>query len=294
MERHLVEHRYFGTYYFADIVSDILDDPFDFLRNLEEYYGDGKYLHWVRPFPRYSALHGFIEHILDDLLQEQATVEKLASRQEQFQKFASIPSALTDLRPQVLFIERALQHYAMRHTSFIELLESNGHSFVDATGEDLVDYMTMLSEEGRYDELLERLVGEVFFLLFQNRRSLKVFNEMLAGQVAATDTLDESNEITQYFARPRVLRRVTIPTWAKRAVFFRDRGMCTTCGTDLSGVLNISNKRNYDHMVPLAKGGLNDVTNLQLLCESCNSSKSHRVVAASDLYEAWYSMKGRG
>lgn len=291
MKRNLVEHRYFGTYYFADIVSDILDDPFDYLRNLEDFYGDGRYLDWVKPFQKFSALHGFIEFILDDLVYDQASEENLLQRQEQYRKFYSIPPALADLQPHVLFIERALLHFSIPHISFVDWLKTRGQLFVNATGEELDEYMTLMRDEGPYDELLERLVGEVFFLLFQNRRTLRAFNVMMAGQVDRKDSLDEGVSNSQYFASPGKLRRAPVPTWAKRAVFFRDRGICTSCGMDLSGILNISNSENYDHTVPLAKGGLNDVSNLQLLCADCNSRKSHRVVAASDLYEAWYSMK---
>lgn len=33
---------------------------------------------------------------------------------------------------------------------------------------------------------------------------------------------------------------------------------------------------------------MNDVSNLQLLCESCNGKKSNKVTGASELYERWY------
>jgi 5-methylcytosine-specific restriction endonuclease McrA len=29
----------------------------------------------------------------------------------------------------------------------------------------------------------------------------------------------------------------------------------------------------FDHIVPISRGGCNDVVNLQLLCESCNGAK---------------------
>ena len=40
----------------------------------------------------------------------------------------------------------------------------------------------------------------------------------------------------------------------------------------------------YDHIVPLASHGANDVTNLQLLCEECNLKKSARSEPVSSLY----------
>ena len=45
----------------------------------------------------------------------------------------------------------------------------------------------------------------------------------------------------------------------------------------------------YDHMVPLEQGGMNDVTNIQLLCSSCNLSKG-TFSATSNIYQNWYDM----
>ena len=79
-----------------------------------------------------------------------------------------------------------------------------------------------------------------------------------------------------------------IPDWVRRAVFFRDRGMCVTCGIDLSGLGSIWSDEHFDHIVPLASGGLNDITNIQLLCAGCNLKKGGRNTLTSTSYEDWY------
>jgi len=66
--------------------------------------------------------------------------------------------------------------------------------------------------------------------------------------------------------------RVTFPTWVRDALLARERGKCAVCGTDLLGEL--LGVVHIDHIVPLSKGGCNDVVNLQILCETCNREKS--------------------
>ena len=45
---------------------------------------------------------------------------------------------------------------------------------------------------------------------------------------------------------------------------------CLCCGSD--------NKLTEDHIVPIAKGGTNDISNLQPLCMSCNASKQDKII----------------
>ena len=60
--------------------------------------------------------------------------------------------------------------------------------------------------------------------------------------------------------------RQPIPSSVRREVWRRDEGKCARCGS--------RDKLEYDHIVPVAKGGSNTARNIELLCESCNRSKS--------------------
>ena len=60
--------------------------------------------------------------------------------------------------------------------------------------------------------------------------------------------------------------RQPIPSAVRREVWRRDQGKCARCGS--------REKLEYDHIVPVASGGSNTARNLELLCESCNRSKS--------------------
>lgn len=59
------------------------------------------------------------------------------------------------------------------------------------------------------------------------------------------------------------------------ALFKLQSGKCPYCKTKLSK--SGSNKYHVDHVMPLSKGGTNDISNIQLLCPKCNMSKSDKL-----------------
>jgi len=63
--------------------------------------------------------------------------------------------------------------------------------------------------------------------------------------------------------------RAPIPTELRRAVFERDGGRCVECG----GAFDLQ----YDHILPVARGGATTLENLQLLCADCNRRKSDSI-----------------
>lgn len=60
-------------------------------------------------------------------------------------------------------------------------------------------------------------------------------------------------------------KRQPIPDNIKMFVWQRDRGRCVKCGSQKN--------LEFDHIIPLSKGGSNSARNTQLLCEECNRSK---------------------
>jgi len=59
--------------------------------------------------------------------------------------------------------------------------------------------------------------------------------------------------------------REPIPQEVRDRVWQRDQGRCVQCGS--------RERLEYDHIIPVAKGGANTERNLQLLCETCNRAK---------------------
>jgi len=63
--------------------------------------------------------------------------------------------------------------------------------------------------------------------------------------------------------------RTPIPEAVRSEVWRRDSGRCVQCGS----------KQNlqFDHIIPVVLGGATSVTNLQILCQSCNLSKGKKI-----------------
>lgn len=60
-----------------------------------------------------------------------------------------------------------------------------------------------------------------------------------------------------------------IPSHVKREVWRRDQGMCTKCGS--------RENLEFDHIIPVSKGGSSTARNVELLCQSCNRSKHNKI-----------------
>jgi hypothetical protein len=74
--------------------------------------------------------------------------------------------------------------------------------------------------------------------------------------------------------RSQWVNREKWPAWVKTLLLARDRGKCAECGIDMANELRAP--MHIDHMFPLARGGCNDLVNLQLLCSKCNLTKLDR------------------
>ena len=70
----------------------------------------------------------------------------------------------------------------------------------------------------------------------------------------------------------------------RHEIFLRDCFTCQQCGASPSK--NQSVVIEVDHIMPVSKGGTNDKSNLQTLCDVCNSGKGNSVQA--NLNDPWF------
>lgn len=64
--------------------------------------------------------------------------------------------------------------------------------------------------------------------------------------------------------------RKSIPPDVKIAVWQRDKERCVTCFSNTN--------LEFDHIIPVSKGGANSIKNIQLLCRNCNRTKSNKII----------------
>lgn len=65
-------------------------------------------------------------------------------------------------------------------------------------------------------------------------------------------------------------KRIKFPPKVRQYVFERDGYQCKSCGKT-----NLEARLEVDHIIAIAMGGTNDLSNLQTLCQRCNRQKNH-------------------
>lgn len=145
-----------------------------------------------------------------------------------------------------------------------------------------IDEYYEASIEAWFREPFDEFVEEIFHILFSNVAFLEQFNWMTTSYLQRWLESDLNEERKEHF------NRVTVPQFAKDAIYFRDQGECRACKVVVDRSVSPKHKEHYDHIVPLSRYGSNDITNLQLLCPKCNLSKSNHEVSTSSDYPRAY------
>lgn len=94
-------------------------------------------------------------------------------------------------------------------------------------------------------------------------------------EIAFADALALERERTA--ERAGAQRRRPLTRRLQNAVFKRDGFRCCECGVEPEDPKHL----HIDHILPVAAGGTNEISNLRVLCRPCNLNKADKIVALS-------------
>ncbi|MBX7261815.1 MAG: HNH endonuclease, partial [Chitinophagales bacterium] len=154
-------------------------------------------------------------------------------------------------------------------------------SEIDEDEDNYVDYLEIKLKEN----VVSKIADETFQLLFGDRMFCQKFNEIIAADIQGY-LLSDYPDLLEKDGKPK--RCAYFPEWVQRAVFLRDKGCCAVCLKDLTGLLKTDFHDAIDHIVPLNLGGINDITNFQLICRDCNLDKSGHTIRTSEFYPTYF------
>ncbi len=121
-------------------------------------------------------------------------------------------------------------------------------------------------EDGREFYFFQNFVYDIKGEIFESVDDLKAL--ILAKELYWQKKIDRAKSITK---EPQIVNnRSTIPDDIKIFVWRRDEGKCVKCGSQVN--------LEFDHIIPVSKGGSNTSRNIQILCEKCNREKGDNIV----------------
>ena len=65
--------------------------------------------------------------------------------------------------------------------------------------------------------------------------------------------------------------------WNRKVLINKYNATCAHCGDQVNLIHDHPKQATIDHILPLSRGGLDNLTNMQLLCNDCNQSKGNRL-----------------
>jgi hypothetical protein len=116
MNKSLIELEFYETYYYANILSNIIENPFSYIRGIHEWYENCEEEVFLAAFPKFSRLHGFAAHIIDSLISEQINDSEV----NDFSKVAG----------RDVWIDRALKYHGFRCDGFADFVNMGENLFL--------------------------------------------------------------------------------------------------------------------------------------------------------------------
>lgn len=179
---------------------------------------------------------------------------------------------------------QSFQHYRDRAPQWIKLhralLDDFEFASLPVTSRALAPLLWLLASEYEGGRIAASLDAMAFRLRMTRGDLADALSPLLeAGFFVSSDT-DESEPVEQVAtlaqrtAKANGFGQRYISDAVKRIVWTRDGGACCQCGSfyDIE----------YDHKVPVSKGGSSEEENIQLLCRPCNRKKRTRLAGQAE------------
>jgi len=177
----------------------------------------------------------------------------------------NIDSATKDHLGSALFIKKAISFGSVRKAEKVFLMKKDEwDEFIENT------------ERIDYGEVVNKLF-KIFGNILEYAKNKNFEKEALDETEAYIRSIDNLKEVffmageninkLELGIRPEVNRHISSDV--KQEVWQRDQGHCVQCGSQLN--------LEFDHIIPVSKGGSNTARNIQLLCEKCNREKYNNI-----------------
>ena len=140
----------------------------------------------------------------------------------------------------------------------------------------------LIALEAFYDNIPDSLLscGKWCLETFENANNLRI-RKTLGDKAQQKINKEIEAEVDAYFEKYiassiEKSKRISFNKEIRAKVFEKSNGRCAICGMPLS--LEHHSKYNYatiDHIIPLDKGGKNEMSNYQATCARCNQIKTN-------------------
>ena len=170
---------------------------------------------------------------------------------ELFEKAAEL--IFTNNNASTSFLQRELQINYNRAGIIIDQLEA---CKIIGPFQDITERKLLVKNKRKLDSILKQIsLDRGFLLQFYKEHNSEIESLIVVQESSRTLEIE--------------YKREPIPQEVKDKVWNRDGGRCVKCGS--------RENLEFDHIIPLSKGGANTYRNIQLLCEKRNREKSNKI-----------------
>lgn len=117
-------------------------------------------------------------------------------------------------------------------------------------------------------DLSDSMANFVHRMALRKTRGFSAIEPLKSSDFQTDDTRSPGKESEAEKPADEARQRM-VPEDVRTYVWRRDRGKCVNCGS--------RENLEFDHIIPVSKGGSNTARNIQLLCETCNREKSDNI-----------------